>query len=109
MSLTLVIEEDFCFRECIHCGDEIPDPYLEDDDDERNVLCSTCDAERGHRYWLKRKFPKKPAGLGEAICECGKRLTDCTIATCHQPDPPPRHRAKLAVREPQEQQRKLFD
>jgi len=111
MTLTLIIEEDFCFRECIDCEDEIPDPYLEEDEEEDvQVLCSTCDAERTRYARLKRLKQQhlKPPGLGEAICNCGYRLPDCTVATCHQPDPPPKGKSKKPKVPPRDGQGSLF-
>jgi len=93
--LVIIVEEDSCFRECQDCGDEIPDPYLEDEDDEREVLCSTCT----FKY-------KPPAGEGPPLttepvrCVCDKPLSDCHANNCLDRD---RHPSQLGKR-----QRSLF-
>jgi len=96
--LKLVIEEDSCFRECMVCGDEIPDPYLEDDDEEEAVMCSTCQAVRYHRAHLRRLAVShaKNLDLGEPVCQCGKSLRNCTPWNCDPLPirPHPRRRPK---------------
>jgi len=87
-------QEDAFFRECRVCEDEIPDPYLEEEEEDgQEVVCSTCDAHFRWQAYQKRLVEghRREQEVGEAICECGFNLANCHAATC-QPDPPKRGR-----------------
>ena len=92
MGLVLILRrspDDDVQRECRDCGDEIPDPY--DWVGEKKMRCSTCHFARKEAYKQERKADESRRGdWTEAKCECGLRLADCQVATCHREGPPPK-------------------
>ena len=96
--MPILVHESAAFvQTCKDCGYEIPNPYAEEDDEELNVICSTCYFERAHQKHLahlaEQHTPEEP--LPAAKCNCGLNLHDCQVATCHrEATEPPKKRSK---------------
>jgi|SRR5215813_4691416 len=94
MSLGTLIEIDVFLHVCRECGDGIPDPYwegTEEDADEIEVTCSTCDAMIKDAYRRKKVREAHQRGPMEPpVCMCERQLADCRAERCWLDQHPPK-------------------